>query len=87
MAEDRLQSPGVGTVGGRRSSDGKIVYIGENEALEDWDVEGREVEEEQQGGDRGVLRGAHRDRGKDTRGALKEQAAGAVREEGLDPGN
>jgi len=47
----------------------------------------RDVDDEQKRGDSGALRGAHRDRRKDTWGALKEQAAPAVVEETLDPGN
>jgi len=64
-AENTLKSPGVETVERRWSSDEEIVHIGEDQAFGCQDVKGGDVNNEQEGGARGALRGAHWDRRKD----------------------
>jgi len=70
-AEHTLWGPGVRAVRVGRSSDGEIVHEGENQAMGNGDMEGRDVNNKNQGGDRGTLGGAHWDWGENWRGTLE----------------
>jgi len=61
----------VAPVWRRRDSKGKIVHVGEGEAERDLHVKVWKVNNEQQGGDRRLLEGAHRYRGEDLRRSLE----------------
>ena len=80
-----LEDPYVCSIGERRRREAKVVHVGECDTIGNIDVEGRNVQHEEPRGDRRALACADLDWGEDSRGALKQQATGALGEEGLDP--
>ena len=80
-----LERAGVGTIRGGGGSKGKVVHIGEDQAVGEGNMKWSNVDNKQKRGNRGALGSAHRNGGKDHGGALKKEAAGAVGQEGANP--
>ena len=57
-----LKELNVPPVGGGCHCDRKVINVGENQSPGDGGVERGEINNEQEGGDRGALRGTHGDR-------------------------
>jgi len=82
--EELLQFADVASVGRGGHGDRKVVDIGDHESFGNRHMQGRNIQEEKQGGDRGPLRSANRDRGGEVGGSLEQQGTGPFRQEGGD---
>ena len=66
---------------------GEVIHIRDHDARRDAEVEGGDVDAEEEGGQRGALGGPYRDRSRYVGGALEEQRALPPCEEGGDTVN
>ena len=55
-------------VGGSGAKEGKVVHVGECETIRDFNVETRDINDEEERGNGRTLGGAHRHRGEDIGG-------------------
>jgi len=80
MSKNTLQGPGVGAIGQRGRSDREVINVRENQTFWDRDVEGHDIDNEQQGRDWRALGGTNRDGEK--RGASPGKADGRSSQRG-----
>ena len=82
-----LEKLDVPSVGGGGNCDHKVINVGEDQAPRDFGVEGGDVDNKQEGGDRGALGGSPGDGRKYFRGTLEEEPTLSVGEKAAHPGN
>ena len=80
-----LEEAHICSVGGGCYRNGKVVHIGDDKAPGDTLVESRDVCDEKERRDGRALGHTHRDWGKRSWGALKDEAASAVSQERASP--
>ena len=82
-----LEELNVPPVGGGCYCDHQVINVGENQALRDEGVEGGDVDNEQDGGDRGTLWGTHSNRSELFQRSLEEEPTLSIGEEATHPSN